>query len=411
MAGDDSTAAEPRPGESGQEQEKFQAENESSQRQTERGTQQESEEPSPPLPPRPVPVLPPSHQEMLKSQPAPPLHQGVHFGPLPVEDPDYPFDVERPHYPRWHMTKLALFALSYVICVVIFGVCIALGFFNAPYSTPYFGEPVEYEFGTSATAAGLAVLVTTIELLRTWLSTRRQGMHPGSLVAFHLIIWLLALVAVVVTTLFATNSADYGDYDYPRADRIVLRSQSQVYEQILLGFDCVLLAIHFVLFVGACVETNRLQRAKRKVVVVRVPVQVGAPYPGGQYYGPPQSFVPQPGAQPGQYPFQMMAQVPPAAAAYGGYYAPAPQQMNWATSQQQSMPGMMQGGYVPAATPALSSSNPARHSGREQSAPALASSSGSRRSQRLAQAQATTQPTTDSQEPAKPEEPVSERTT
>ena len=240
-------------------------------------------------------------------------------------------------------------------------------------------------------------------------------MHPGFLVAFHLFIWLLALVAVVATALFSDDSASYYDYEGP--ERIMFESQTSAYEQVLLGFDCTLLFIHFILFVGACAETDRLAKARRKVVVVQVPVAGGGSYPEGQYptYGPPRGYVPQPGAHPGQYPVHMMAQVPyqaghgtgptppQAAALYGGYYAPGPQ-----APQGMAWTGPQQGYYAPAPAPATRASNSRRHSGR---------------SQRQARPQSTTQPVEQQSttQPAeqqaaqngqtKAEEPVSEKTT
>jgi hypothetical protein len=258
------------------------------------------------------------------------------------------------------------------------------------------------------------------EFLKLWRSSKRRGLHPGSLVAFHLIIWLLAVVAVVVVAIYASDDSYYY-YSYPRASRLALSSQNRIYEQVLLGFDCALLAIHFILFVGACVETNKLEKAKRKVVVVQVPVSVNGAYPGGQYpaYGPRQSFLPPPGWQPGQYPAPLVAPTPPEAsggagpappppaALYGGYYAPAPQNMAWAPAQQPGNAVPIQGYYAPPLPPRRYS-NSRRNSRGEQVAPALASSSGSRRSQRRSQTQAAA-PSTVAQEQAKPAEAVTER--
>lgn len=358
MAGDDSSAPEPKAGESTQVRGNDGTENGEDQRQSDRGAQQHTEtQPSPPLPPRPLPA---AHQELSKHQPVLPPPHGTHFAHLPAEQPGFDsVRPERPFYPRWHKTKLALLLLSLLVSAVIFGVGIALGIHNAPYYRPNWDTaPVDFELGTSGTAAGLAVVVTVVEFLKTMFSSRRQGMHPGALVAFHLIIWLMAVVAIVFTALFGTYSYADDWYSYPRADRSVLFSQTQVYEQVLMGFDCVLLLIHFILFIGACVETNRVERVNKKVVVVRVPVPVGAQYPGGggQYtvYGPP-------GAYPAPFPAAQMTQVPPAAgggngpappqpaALYAGYYAPMPEN---GRSQRQSNQAPVQGYYAPAPAPA-----------------------------------------------------------
>lgn len=265
------------------------------------------------------------------------------------------------------------------------------------------------------------------ENLKIVFSSRRQGMHPGALVAYHLIIWLLAVVGVIVTAMFNSTSA-MSWYDYPSYQEGYMNAEVAVYEQVLLAFDCILLLTHFFLFVGSCVMTNRYNNAKRKVVIVTVPGPAGG-YPGGQHpaYGSHQPFMSHPGAQSGQYPVPLIAQIPPGpgggsgptpasqAVLYGGYYAPAPQSMAWTTSQQPGNPGEWQGYYAPNPVSGRTSNNPARYSQRAPSAPALASSSGSRRSQRQSQAQAERQPqtpvqTTAPQEQPRTEEPVSEKT-
>jgi hypothetical protein len=152
MAGEDTRAAEPKPGESAQEQEKVQAENEAGNQQPERGAQQQAQsQPSRPLSQAP---LPPAHFEMLKNQPLPaPPPQGVHFGPLPYEADGESVDFERPFYPRWHRAKIAFHSLSLVVCAVIFGMGITIGMFNAPYYLrSYDVGSADYELGTSGAA-------------------------------------------------------------------------------------------------------------------------------------------------------------------------------------------------------------------------------------------------------------------
>ena len=265
-----------------------------------------------------------------------------------------------------------------------------------------------------------------MEFLKTWLSKRRAGMHPGALVAFHLIIWLLAAAAITMTAIFQTD--DYSWYSwYPSESRAELMAQNSVYEQVLMAFDGILLLVHFILFVGVCCETSwyRAERARQTVLAMRVPGQPDVPVQEGQYPAwPPQSYMPYPGTQPGGYPAPLADRISPhasggagpapyqAPALYGGYYAPTPQGMVW-TPHQQGNPVQWQGYYAPAPVPA-------RYSQREPPAPvlapALASSSGSRRSQRRAQEQAAKQAqaipeVTEPQEQAKPVEPVSEKTT
>ena len=153
MAGGDSAAAEPRPGETSRNQEKAGTENEAGRQQPELGAQQEAEEkPSPPLPPRP---LPPPPKEDLERQPLPPASQGVQFGPQLVAVRVHPADFVRPSFPKWQKATLALGILSLMASAVIFGIGVALGFLNSPYSYRYGDSPVDYEFGTSGAAVRL----------------------------------------------------------------------------------------------------------------------------------------------------------------------------------------------------------------------------------------------------------------
>lgn len=207
-------------------------------------------------------------------------------------------------------------------------------------------------------------------------------MHPGVLVTFHLLVWLIALAAVVLTALFSSDYSYYY-YSYPRSEETELGMQNTIYEQVLLGFDCTLLFIHFILFVRACVETNRLALARKKPLVIRVPVY-GGPEPGAQgVYYPPQSM----GQAPPQFLQGNGPMSPQTAHLYGGYYAPAPPPMAWTGPQQQGQHAMLQGYHAPSSSPAITVSAPAQSSRREPSAAAAASGSGSRPPQGQAQPQ------------------------
>jgi hypothetical protein len=157
MAGEETRATEPKPGESSQEQEKVQAENEAGTQQAEpeRGAEQQQQTQNQPARPLSQAPLPPAHFETLKNQPLPALPpQGVHFGPLPYDDSDVEsVEFERPFYPGWHKAKIVFHLLSLVVCAVIFAMGITIGMFNAPY---YMGSydvgPADYELGTSGAA-------------------------------------------------------------------------------------------------------------------------------------------------------------------------------------------------------------------------------------------------------------------
>lgn len=217
--------------------------------------------------------------------------------------------------------------------------------------------------------------MTTVEFLKICLSSQ-LGLHHGVRVAFHLIVWLAALIAVIGTALSI-------DTDYYNVAMV----QSAIYGRVLLGFDCVLLFTHFVLFVRACVETNRFEkmRMKTKNILITVP----ANYPDGPYtfYGSPQSFGLQPGALGGQQALPVICPVPPQPnVMYGGYYAPLPVATGAREPQLQSNPALLQGYYAPTAVPVRTAraSVPTQDPRQES---ATAASSGSRRSQHQSQMQ------------------------
>lgn len=181
MAGEDNAAAEPRPGESSQDQEKGQVVSETERQQTERVAPQEMPQeratkptpplphereikPSPPLPQeretKPSPALPPrplpaTHTDTLKQQPLPPVPQGVHFGPLPIEESHEADDFVRPFSPGWQKMSFILGALSLISSAVIFGMGVALGFLNAPYYETDSSSPIDIELGASGSAVRL----------------------------------------------------------------------------------------------------------------------------------------------------------------------------------------------------------------------------------------------------------------
>jgi len=168
-------------------------------------------------------------------------------------------------------------------------------------------------------------------------------------VGLHLIIWLVAVTLVGFLaaflswdleqlaeiqdgsggTYYSYSGASYS-YDAGAFARLVR------YEEALLAFMVVLLVVHFALFVGACVETHRVNSYPvTRTVYVQVPVPgagAGAPLPGQQllgYYayqplpGQPMPFA-QPQMQTQRPPQGQGAPAPPQRAHMYGYYAPAP---------------------------------------------------------------------------------------
>ncbi|KAL2164849.1 hypothetical protein VTH06DRAFT_145 [Thermothelomyces fergusii] len=377
MSGDDASASDLRAAQSNPGAETRDSQNAAAQSQPQQVKQPETKT-QPSSPPSPNPP-PPPHQESSKfwrPLPPPPALHAVYPAPLPVDQLHGCGEPERSESPVWwYRTKLGLLLLSLMACAVILGVGIALGLRSASYDSPElrYGE-VDYEFGLSAGGAGLAMVVTTLEFLMNFFSRRNKGLHPGALVAAHLVIWLVVLAAVVSTALLNAY--------------LSFSDQTATFQRVLLAFNCALLLIHFVLFVDACVMTNQLNRASKQAVMVTVPAQPGPVYPPVQFpvYGYPSSYVPpQTGTQLGRQTAEGAGPAPPQPAAmYAGYYAPAPQAQS-AGQLPDSGQILVQGYYAPfPAHITATAAGPSRNSWRPPpSAPPK--SSGSRPSQRGAE--------------------------
>lgn len=141
------------------------------------------------------------------------------------------------------------------------------------------------------------------ELLTRFGRKWKAGIHPGAHVAIHLFIWL---GAAIVGGLESTFSAYYSSFDYLDEDceydrdqrRYVCTSNEGVASKralfvALSVFTCLLWLWQFILFVGACIDTQKRNAAMRKPVMV----WGGPPYwgPGAQgfqqvpqFYGAPQ---------------------------------------------------------------------------------------------------------------------------
>ncbi|KAK4463949.1 hypothetical protein QBC42DRAFT_345160 [Cladorrhinum samala] len=347
MAGEASETAQPKP----ELVEEKRGEPETRQDDGTETQQQHHEERAPELPPRPLPAAHPDAKRASGPQPAfvrfsmPPAGEPIMPTPYGVSDPEGD-GFKRPSNPRWDLAKIVLYVLSLIISGLIIGVGLWIGLLTAPYMVPYMNYGSEIEMGLSASAAGLAILFITLDMLRKCLSTGRRSMHPGILVTFNLFIWLVALVAVVITSFYAIVYDDEFD-EYGLSDSeegINLVKKTSRLEKALFGLDCVLLAIHFILFVGACVESSQRNQAKRKTVYITVPPVPGQPGPAYMY-------------QPGQQQYTAVPMPPPAGGAQwrtpgtGVFNAPAAQPAQWGAPQAPPQVNNQYAGYYAPANP------------------------------------------------------------
>ncbi|KAL2264112.1 hypothetical protein VTK26DRAFT_1981 [Humicola hyalothermophila] len=300
------------------------------------------------MPPRP---LPPSHGE--KGQPLP-QYPVVGFVPLAVqEEPVEPSNLDPESHPRWYKTKIALLVFSMLVSATTLGVAVAIGYVNWPYYTSPYTMPYSIEVGVAGTAAGCAILLAAVEFLCICCSKTGKGMPPGALVAFHLIIWLLAVCGVVLVTIILPSGPEYyGYWSYRGAKNDAPLELTTTLHRVLLAFNAILIVVHFILFVGACVDTSRARAARKDTVVVQVP------YP---YFRQYQWVAPPLGTQGPQYPVLPMGQVPAQPSQgtgsvppqkltpYHGYYAPAPPGAASKGPQLNNAPS--QGYYAPVNVP------------------------------------------------------------
>ncbi|CAJ0550253.1 Ff.00g101830.m01.CDS01 [Fusarium sp. VM40] len=200
--------------------------------------------------------------------------------------------VEEPK--AWMITKLTLHGLNILSCVI------GLGLTGALRSVQTLGL-----IALGACPIFVVAMIWSIaEILTRFGRKWKAGIHPGAHVAVSLLIWL---GAAVVGGLESTLSSYYSSFDYldedceydPDVRRYVCTSSDKVSSKralfvALSVFTCLVWLWHFILFVGACIDTQKRNAAMRKPVTM---VFGGPGYwvPGAQgfqqmpqYYGPPQ---------------------------------------------------------------------------------------------------------------------------
>ncbi|EKJ74528.1 hypothetical protein FPSE_05278 [Fusarium pseudograminearum CS3096] len=240
-----------------------------------------------------------------------PRSYGPAFAPYPQQQQQQPPIPPQWTPPRvqetkgWMITKLALHGIDIATCIVGLALTGAL-------------KNVE-TLGLVAVGACplfvMAIIWDIAELLTRFGRKWKAGIHPGAHVAIHLFIWL---GAAIVGGLESTFSAYYTSFDYLDEDceynrkerRYVCTSSEGVASKqslfvALSVFTCLLWLWQFVLFVGACIDTQKRNAALRKPVVV---------WGGPPYWGPgTQGFqqMPQYYAAPQGQGFPMQTWTPP----------------------------------------------------------------------------------------------------
>ncbi|KAL5091695.1 hypothetical protein Trisim1_002911 [Trichoderma cf. simile WF8] len=219
----------------------------------------------------------PGFQPYIYAATNPPAVSYVPYpGPIPTFD-----DLEPVLIKPWEITKTVFHALSFVLAAAGIG----LGFSSLNFT--YFA----YTVVISATPPCIiALLWSLVELIvRAARKFQKHGIHPGAHIALSLIIFL---VATVLTSLFgpwfqdswgasyATQSCGNqwnsttqtvvwtctDDEDNYAAKHMFAHERSVSIAVAVVTY--LIAAIHFTLFVGACVDTSRVNAAASRPIYV-----------------------------------------------------------------------------------------------------------------------------------------------
>ncbi|KAK4213688.1 hypothetical protein QBC37DRAFT_373796 [Rhypophila decipiens] len=327
----------------------------------------------PSLPPRPL-----SHVQ-APYQPLPPHMIAAERGsrhpeifPVSNYDPTdvHPHDREQlPFNKKRHTAKLTLSTISLIFSAVVIGLGLAIATWGGTGSTQ------ELHFGLTGTTAGLAIFWIAVDNVVTCLSRGRHRIPPGAHVALHLIIWGMAVASATMLALLAQD----GHWYHAQYNGEIARLEAAI-----LGLMIIILVIHFVLFIGACVEThevNLMAMRNKKTIVryIQVPIPVdaaGAPlfpgaHPGTAYPQPyPQMAMMNQAVPPGPTPygrphFQPHGNgiPPPAQVLLGGYYAPTGPPIDPSANFQPPPGTLLHGYYGPPPAPSSVSARRSSNSG------------------------------------------------
>lgn len=169
----------------------------------------------------------------------------------------------------WPLARIVLTSLSTAFCVVVLGVSIALAADPAVQS---------YVVVWTAPQAGAALLWSGIEIVTAYTGGKsRRDIHPGAHLVVQLLLWLGFSAGVGLTACILGFALSFDDSDpYPENYDYYGRGGYEYYSQYyvhsmeaVIAFLSLLIIVHFLLFVGACVGTSR-RRGSRNTTVVDV---------------------------------------------------------------------------------------------------------------------------------------------
>ncbi|KAL7912565.1 hypothetical protein GGI35DRAFT_476411 [Trichoderma velutinum] len=237
--------------------------------------QQESQQTVPPLAVPPVAMPPPGFQPYVYAATNP-----VSFVPYPGPQPTFDSLEPELHKP-WEITKTTFHVLS----VILAATGIGLGFSSLNFT--YFAYTVVI---SAAPPCIIALVWSLVELIvRATRKFQKDGIHPGAHIALSLIIFL---VATILTSLFGPWFQDsWGpEYDVDNcgykwnstlettvwtcsnaAEDESAKHMFSHEKSVSIAVAVVtylIAAIHFSLFVGACVDTSRVNAAASRPMYI-----------------------------------------------------------------------------------------------------------------------------------------------
>ncbi|KAK1995667.1 hypothetical protein LX36DRAFT_724880 [Colletotrichum falcatum] len=186
----------------------------------------------------------------------------------------------------WHIAKVAIRGCNIAFSTIIISIALHMLLIDA--------LPASVVLLFEAIPGAVAIFWDVSELITICARGGRKGIHPGAHVGLHLIFWMYFTTIAVIMTLLRGYSSDW-----PFATE----------EHAALAFTYLLTLNHFILFVRACVETNKrntgapiymvpagtkapqqghgAHHEKGQMAGASVPIETTAPTGSdGTYYGP-----------------------------------------------------------------------------------------------------------------------------
>ncbi|KAI1775082.1 hypothetical protein F4818DRAFT_60728 [Hypoxylon cercidicola] len=216
----------------------------------------------------------------------------------------------------WQLAKIGIQLLSLVSCAIVLGLSASWTWEDGT-GIGILTIPV-----TIVTAAWTAAELITVFARRR--SAPGRGIHPGAHVGVQLVIFLLMILALFYSsTLWRSvqrsitpcnewaRDSDDPDFAYQNSTGVnsdgryasihafycpedyrekVNNTSYQVAVQVLIAFCALLWALHFSLFIRACIETQRRNKEPTPVLMIYPQSMWPAPYGASHPYGDPYVF-------------------------------------------------------------------------------------------------------------------------